>query len=363
MRAWALAALTLVVSTLAQPGTTAGATTSPSIRIDFFGDSLSYQASPYLASDFNRGTTVASTSHVYPGTALCDWLGDIDALTTSTAPTVAVLQFVGNHFTSCISGYAPGSAAFIQKYASDLKSAITQLRAVGVKDVLVDVGPKTDDPAITWYYALRSAFVQVVDGFHTSSVAYAWTADKSVETQAGAFAATLPCISHEANAKLCVQGAPEKVRSNDGLHFCPTTVGGANGQVSLCPVYASGAYRFALGLSKVVWSWLPSSRPLQSPLAVAVSIHTVPATGGTSLRVTGTGFTSVRGVDFIVPLPKGGFNVWGASPHRLTSNVVTVTTPNFSKRLGTSSGTVYVSVETASSQSPWGGLTEVRVTF
>lgn len=357
-----VALLSLVLSLAGTVGPAAAAPASR-LKIAFYGDSLSYQASPYLASDFDRGTTSISTSHVYPGTALCDWLGSIDALSESTAPAVAVLQFVGNHFTPCISGYSAGSAAFIAKYASDLTSAIDHLRSVGVRDVLVDLGPATDDPGITWYSALRSAYLSVVKSFHTSHVAYAWKADQAVETSAGRFTATLSCLEHEANAGLCKLGTKEQVRSVDGLHFCPSTVGGPDGRATLCPIYSSGAYRFALGLSRTIWHWLPATKPSQSPLADAVSAHSVSATGGTRIKVTGTGFASVRGVAFVLPLPNGGFDIWGGSARRIDDDVVAVTTPNFEKRLKVDVGTVFVSVETASSQSPWGGLTEVEVTF
>lgn len=360
-----LALLPALLTPLALAGpaaATPAATQAPRIRIDFFGDSLTYQASPYLAADFNRSTTSVSLGHVFPGTALCDWLPDIEALTTADAPEVAVLQFTGNHYTPCISGYVPGSGKFLYKYASDLSAAITKLRLVGVRDVLVDLGPATNDPKLTWYHALQSRYVGVVKSFKTSHVKYAWAADEAVESPTDAYAATLPCLAHEADAGLCLTGTSEKVRSADGLHFCPTTVGGPQGQVGLCPVYASGAYRYSLGLSKTIWSWLPKSKPQQLPLAATLSTSVVSGTGGTTLTISGASFLDVRGVAFLLPLPSGNLEAMGKI-EATSSKKLTVTSPDLERSFGTTSGIAYVAVLTSSGESPWRGLAPLELSY
>lgn len=230
---------------------------SSKVTIEVFGDSLGYQAAPYLERDFSKGTSV-NESHIYPGTALCTWLPAIKALSASTAPTVAVLEFVGN-VSSC-DGSVTSPTALAAAYLADLKTAIGDLLDAGVRFIVVDEGPRVRCTAYAYCKAqpdLHSAFEKAVAHFSSPAVIYAGKADRAVETPAGKFTTTLPCLSSEVRAKLCARGAQILVRAPDGIHFCPV----AHSAALPCPVYASGAYRFANGFARTVWSLERATRP------------------------------------------------------------------------------------------------------
>ena len=66
-------------------------------------------------------------------------------------------------------------------------------------------------------------------------------AGASVEGPGGVYTQTLPCFIGEPCTGPVVEGVPSNVvRSADGVHFCPVA------EVDdRCPVYSSGAFRFA----------------------------------------------------------------------------------------------------------------------
>ena len=252
----------IVLATVAGPvvlAPSAGASSQRQV-IEVFGDSLGWQAGSYLARDF-RKTTIVNESHLYPGTSVCDWLPAIEKLTTSDAPNVAVLEFIGN--VSTCDGSVTSPTALASAYKADLTKAITTLLGVGVRYVIVDEGPRAHCTLYAYCVAqpnLHAAFVQVVTSFNSSYVIYAGLADRAVETPDGKFAQSLKCLAAESRAKFCARGAQIIVRSADGVHFCPVS-DQAQGKMTPCPIYASGAYRFAAGLAKTIWALDPSTKP------------------------------------------------------------------------------------------------------
>jgi hypothetical protein len=228
-----------------------GAATTQKITVTFFGDSLVNRSSVFVHPDFNRSTTTVQV-HATAGSALCDWLASIDRLTPATAPTVAVIEFIGNHRTPCISH----SRNFIAQYGVDLTEAIRHLLAIGVKGVVVDRGPITDNPLWNWLPRLLKEYQAVIASFHSPAVAYDYWADLSVEGPHGRFSWTKTCLKVERDHGLCPASGREVVRSSDGVHFCPVAL-----YRNQCPVYASGSYRFVRALATMVGVFEPSTRP------------------------------------------------------------------------------------------------------
>lgn len=223
-------------------------------KVLFFGDSLSYEAGPYLKQDFNKRTT-DDYLHLYPGTALCDWLGQIDDLTPKTAPDVVVLQFIGNHRTPCI----VKSTDFIAQYGVNLRSAISKLLSIGVRDIVVDAGPTT--PIFAGWSMMIATYRHVIISFDSRHILYAGAADAAVEGPAGSFATTLECLPVEVKFRRCYPGTQIKVRAKDKVHFCPMPVPAEATEVKPCPIYASGAFRYARGLARAVWTLDPGTNP------------------------------------------------------------------------------------------------------
>ena len=73
--------------------------------VDLFGDSLGYQAEPYLDMFFAETGHYTVSNNTYGGTATCDWLSRM-AAAAAEHPQVAVLVFSGNAFTPCMDGAA-----------------------------------------------------------------------------------------------------------------------------------------------------------------------------------------------------------------------------------------------------------------
>lgn len=232
------------------------ATTPSSVRVAVFGDSLTTQSFPMLATDlgFVTNTTLDVQNDSFPGTAPCDWLTSEDGrpsmsqVAQTFQPNVVVLEFVGNDGTSCISGSAnQGPEAMAWQYVDDLATAIRMFLQAGAAHVIVVGGPTIaptanfSPAAIDGYIRFFEwALVQVAD---TPSVTWA-DAGSSVDEFMGAYTPTLPCASIEDLFGLCAGltsafGPEEPVRASDGIHLCDP------GPFFNCTSYSSGAWRFA----------------------------------------------------------------------------------------------------------------------
>ena len=216
-------------------------------RAALFGDSLAFEA----AGDFVFSARLAGygvETHVFGGTAPCDWLGDLAELAArppAERPAVALIEFTGNAFTSCM---RPGGATLsddeiVAAYERDGATFVTGLLGAGIRPVFalapavdhVSLVPRIND---TWR-SLAATYpgVAVID------------AGIPVEAPDGSFARTLPCAGWEGPAQGCANGEVV-VRAPDGTHFCPTETLIIDGVVGMCPVASPGAVRYALGLAE-----------------------------------------------------------------------------------------------------------------
>jgi hypothetical protein len=207
-------------------------------RIALYGDSLSMQSAQdfqFLAVESGKTTLLGG----YNGLAPCDVLQRLDGDATSWHPDVAVLEFVGDNLTPCMKPYAVGTPAYYAKYQQDITTAVHMLRSHGVTVVLIG-GPLVKDPGLSQnVQRLNSMYKSIASS--TSGVRYVDAGSSVLEN--GEFTWTLPCLSSE---QQCT-GPPgtNVVRSPDGIHFCPSGATSVQGPYDVCPVYSSGAYRFA----------------------------------------------------------------------------------------------------------------------
>ena len=98
--------------------------------VDLFGDSLAYQAEPYLDMFFAETGNYTVSNNTYGGTATCDWLSKM-AVAAAEHPQAAVLVFSGNAFTPCMDGVALRSPQYYARYTTDTEQAIATFGAVG----------------------------------------------------------------------------------------------------------------------------------------------------------------------------------------------------------------------------------------
>ncbi len=231
------------------------ATPAP-VKVAVFGDSLTTQSFPMLATDlsFVGPTALDVQNDSFPGTAPCDWQTPTDGrpsmsqVESSFHPDVVVLEFVGNNGTSCINGAgSAGPIPMAWQYATDLGQAITMFEAAGVSHIIVVGGPAIA-PSANFSPAAIQGWIRFFEWAITvvaNTPRVTWIdGGASVDQFMGGYTSTLPCAGIERWFGLCVGlpsmfGPAEPVRADDGIHLCDP------GPFFNCTSYSSGAWRFA----------------------------------------------------------------------------------------------------------------------
>lgn len=222
--------------------------------VALYGDSLSWEARDLFVAELaSRAPAARVAVHTMGGTALCDWLDQMRADTAGLAGGVAVVQFSGNNFTPCMldrSGVGLTGESLVDRYRADAVAAIEVFRSTGTT-VLLAGAPIVDSELNAMYAELAERH----DG-----VVYVPAGDAVLD--AGRWTATLPCRPEEpCEGGVDASGTPVNVvRAPDALHFCPTGAEG-RGSTDDCPVWSSGAYRFALALAAPVIDLLGPATP------------------------------------------------------------------------------------------------------
>jgi hypothetical protein len=212
--------------------------------VDLFGDSLGYQAQPYLDMFFADAGNYSVSNYTFGGTATCDWLSQMAAATVAH-PQAAVMVFSGNAFTPCMDEVALRSSQYYSLYTSDTEQAIRMFGAVGTHVFLV--GTPIDESSVAGWDRLDDIYRQLAQA-HPRTVTYV-DAGAAVESSSGGFAWQLPCMSIEPS---CGPNGTNIVRSPDGIHFCPDSGPAAAGVIGPCDDYSPGAFRFALAIVRAV---------------------------------------------------------------------------------------------------------------
>jgi hypothetical protein len=204
------------------------------------GDSIAEEAVPYLEDQLGG---VKLVPHVFGGTAPCDWT--VEELDVHEGDLV-VVSFTGNSFTPCMADGAGGHLGgddLVAKYAADLGALVKGVRDRGGEVLLVaqpERGPSAPDSAEL--HGINDALTSLADQDGVSLV----DAGAAVEADDGTFTAQLPCLEGEQE---CGPRGQNPVRNLDGVHLCPENPAGRQ-----CPVYASGAFRFATAIADAIES-------------------------------------------------------------------------------------------------------------
>ena len=214
------------------------ATTHTSADVVFVGDSLAEQAAQYLGP-LLRGR------HLVPeflgGTAPCDWLAKNIQIATGS---VVVISFTGNSLSPCMSDNAGGhlsGSAVVDRYRADVTALVEVAKSAGARVLLVgqpihaDTTPGNDIVA-----GLNTVYSGLAKGASVTFV----DAGAAVENPDGTFAKFLRCLPGETE---CGPFGSNVVRNDDGRHFCP-----GSPPPGPCPVYSSGAFRFANAIATAV---------------------------------------------------------------------------------------------------------------
>jgi hypothetical protein len=206
-------------------------------EIVLVGDSLAQEASPYLQW---LTAPLPLVPKFWGGTAPCDWI-DVDL--ESGPSSVVVISFTGNSLTPCMQdgdGVQARQDELIVRYRADVTVLVDRSRRSGARVVLVgqplrapDFDADREVEGINRIYrdlAARDRYVEFVD------------AGRDVEAPDGSYTERLPCEELDSD---CAPDGTTVVRG-DGVHFCPVV------DESPCPVWSSGAHRFARAIATVI---------------------------------------------------------------------------------------------------------------
>jgi hypothetical protein len=236
--------LALVAWSAFGPGSTNSAVHPPP-QVAVFGDSLAWEANPYFVWLVQGSGESALTYDSYGGTAICDWFARMREVESMYHPKAVELEFSGNAFTPCMEGYTPGTSAYYEKYRADTETAIDIFVPGGAHVFLIGapITQQQQESVPNWdQLNLQYAEIALGDPRHVTYV----DAGTAVEGPNHTFTSTLPCLADEPCTGPRVDGVPSNVvRSPDGTHFCPVEHGNEEGVISGCPVYSSGAFRYA----------------------------------------------------------------------------------------------------------------------
>jgi hypothetical protein len=223
--------------------------------VAFYADSLGGESEGYLRGQL-QGLAVLH-SETAGGSALCDAMEAIREDAEDDPAEIAIIQFSGNNITSCMQdeqGHGLEGDALGAKYQADTQEAVRILRDSGAVVYLIG----SPIAALTFGAPIvNSAFQKVANEWATNGGGvYYVDAGAAVLDANGAYTPTLPCLPAETAESGCTNGQI-KVRAPDGLHFCPPGLD-ANPD-SRCPVWSSGAYRFASAIAEPVRERLQAS--------------------------------------------------------------------------------------------------------
>jgi hypothetical protein len=207
-------------------------------RIAIFGDSLANESGKYWRAMMNETPGFDATHHSLPGTAICDWFDQMDKVAADVDPQIVAFQFVGNDILPCMrnpDGSQLSKAEYLRRWRRYTQEAIEKFDS---DTTIYLVGaPEMGDHDNRVY----EIFQDLADDYPNTHFVDGGRLVSPHRT----FVETLPCLPGEPCRGPVVDGVPNiRVRNIDQIHFCPDP----DSYGKQCPVYSSGAYRFAITL-------------------------------------------------------------------------------------------------------------------
>jgi hypothetical protein len=225
------------------------------LRVSLYGDSLAYQAQEFFKEAITNAGDASVQSHTFGGTAICDWLGQMQADAATERPQAVVVEFSGNALTPCMrdaAGQPLAGAAKIAKYTEDIQQVVRIFGAIGSRVYFVGapISRAAAESHSTDWGQLNNMYAAL--GRRTSNTEFV-DADEAVENH-GAYTDTLPCLMDEP----CTGGVDSAgrginvVRALDGVHFCPGAPSAIDGVTGTCSVWSSGSFRYGTAMAAPV---------------------------------------------------------------------------------------------------------------
>jgi hypothetical protein len=220
-----------------------------------YGDSLAWEAEDAFVAAFAGRPGVQVITRTYGGTAICDWFDEMHEDAATLAPGAVVLEFSGNNLTPCMEdadGRGLTGDAYWARYRADAQAAIDTFAPHNTRVYLAGAPISYDQEASGDFHGgLVNAMYEQLAG---EQVGVMYVDAGAAVLDHGRWTATLPCVPGEP----CTGGtdragrAVNLVRAPDGGHFCPASEEAKRGVVGACPVWSSGAFRYANAMARPV---------------------------------------------------------------------------------------------------------------
>lgn len=220
-----------------------------------YGDSLAWEAKDAFVQAFAGHPEVQVITRTFGGTAICDWLDQMRNDAANLAPGAVVLEFSGNNLTPCMqdtTGQGLTGDAYWARYRADARTAIETF-AAGHAQVFLAGAPISQHQEASGDFhggLVNAMYAQLTD--ESSDVTYVDAGAAVLDH--GHWTPALPCLPDEP----CTGGTDSSgravniVRAPDGGHFCPAAEEAKRGIVDGCPVWSSGAFRYANAMAQPV---------------------------------------------------------------------------------------------------------------
>ena len=213
-----------------------------------YGDSLVADIQPY--AEQLLGPVGHVEYHVWGqgGAATCDALPGMRADAARWHPAAVVVAYFGNAFTSCMQT-ADGKPAQGEDWLGRFRAASQEVLSIfNAPDTTVwfasgPISKWAEDAHDPW----PAQFDQMLRGVAASNPRARYVDSASAVLWNGHWARWLPCLASEpCEGGVDTWGRPVNIVRNqwDGTHFCPLPFP----VVHDCPIYSSGAMRFAGGM-------------------------------------------------------------------------------------------------------------------
>lgn len=227
----------------------AGSLSTSSPLVLFYGNSQGFESSTYLSALVTLTTGAKVSTRAAGGTNVCDWFHTMSDDATLN-PAAVVIQFGKNNFTRCMDDRAGRPVTGVrldEKVYSDIKTAMGMF--AGAPHIFLAGYPKSRGDGPGWDYLNH-----LVASLARPGVTFV-NAGAAVEGPDGTYTQSLPCLTFEPCADDPGPGL-NVVRAPDGVHFCPVGYPRNSPTTAVCPVYSSGAFRYALAMAGPVESSL-----------------------------------------------------------------------------------------------------------
>ncbi len=236
------------------PTTTVSSTPRhPPVRIVLYGDSLAVEAQSAFEMAVTGNGRAEVRLRTFVGTAICDHFEAMRIDLREFHPDAVVMEFSGNALTPCVNHEPLTSTDVCRRYHSDADAVMAIYEPLGVPVYWVGTpisrnAAESGDPNWALLNQMYSELPRRYAGAFYVNAGQAVMRD-------GKYTDELPCLSYEPCQGIpdAVTGEPSnRVRSPDGMHFCPVRADAGDGSTSTCPVWSSGAWRFGLAMAEPI---------------------------------------------------------------------------------------------------------------